>query len=100
MYIFDERTINFQAVNRKLFQVIKGRVANTKVVDRDGNPSLTELIEHSYGRVHILHNGTFRNFKFQITRVESGLLNNLNDFIRKALILKLAGRDIDCNLII
>ena len=70
LYIFHEGTVNFQAMNRELFQVIERRIANPKIIDGDGNSFRTKLIKDSDRLLHILHNRAFGNFELQDRRVE------------------------------
>src|SRR5580704_6492056 len=71
-----ERLIHLQSVDRKLSQITQTGMTGPEVIDCETHPHSFEFLEHRGSEPGMLHEVAFRQFEFEIARLQASILQD------------------------
>ena len=80
-----EGLVDLQGIDRKLFQVAQTGIPSAEVIYRKAYANGFDRAERRGGRFGTLHEHAFRQFKLQIPRIQTSILQNSPEAFEKAL---------------
>src|SRR3989442_1544684 len=93
----DERTVDFERVDRQFREVRKRGIARAEVVDRDLQPHLADCGEFLYVLFYVPHDEAFGDFEIELAAFDSRVLDRAAYGLDEVPLPQLDRRHVDCD---
>ena len=95
MTVLDEGLVDLELLQRQAFQISQGRVTSTKIIQRQLNTQVAQLMHALGGLVDIAYHHAFGDLQRQMMRVGASVFQNAFELVDKIHLAELVRADID-----